>query len=153
MTTDTPRTDAVQFQPRPISPTIESEMLRALSRKLERELNEAKDELEEIKETYAFIVQQSHFDEREVHCSCVPALRAEVERLKKIKPIKLFIKSYSYECGDGCCQEWGETWLVDGEEVTSGPCEHNRMQQLLSHLGFDASIEGLDEDGEESWSL
>jgi hypothetical protein len=78
---------------------------------------------------------------------------AEVERLKKIKPIKLSIKPYSYECGDGCCQEWGEAWLVDGEEVAFGPCEHNRMQQLLSHLGFDASIEGLDEDGEESWSL
>ena len=39
MTTDTPRTDAVQFQPRPISMTIENEMLRALSRKLERELS------------------------------------------------------------------------------------------------------------------
>jgi DNA repair ATPase RecN len=36
--TDTPRTDAVQFQKKPISITIESEMLRALSRKLEREL-------------------------------------------------------------------------------------------------------------------
>ena len=36
--TDTPRTDAVQFQPHPISLTIESEMLRALSRELEREL-------------------------------------------------------------------------------------------------------------------
>ena len=39
------------------------------------------EELSEIKETYASIVQQPHFDEREVHCSCVPALRAEVERL------------------------------------------------------------------------
>lgn len=38
-TTDTPRTDAVQFQPRPISMTIENEMLRALSRQLERELS------------------------------------------------------------------------------------------------------------------
>jgi DNA repair exonuclease SbcCD ATPase subunit len=42
----------------------------------------AEAELAEIKETYASIVQQPHFDEREVHCSCVPALRAEVERLK-----------------------------------------------------------------------
>lgn len=41
------------------------------------------EELSEIKETYASIVQQPHFDEREVHCSCVPALRAEVERLDK----------------------------------------------------------------------
>ena len=42
------------------------------------------EELSEIKETYASIVQQPHFDEREVHCSCVPALRAEVERLSKL---------------------------------------------------------------------
>ena len=40
-TTDTPRTDAVQFQKKPISLTIENEMLCALSRKLERELNES----------------------------------------------------------------------------------------------------------------
>jgi ribosome-binding ATPase YchF (GTP1/OBG family) len=43
----------------------------------------AEEELAEIKETYASIVNQPHFDEREVHCSCVPALREEVERLKK----------------------------------------------------------------------
>ncbi len=42
------------------------------------------EDLSEIKETYASIVQQPHFDEREVHCSCVPALRAEVERLKAL---------------------------------------------------------------------
>jgi hypothetical protein len=36
--TETPRTDAVQFQTNPISLSIENEMLRALSRKLEREL-------------------------------------------------------------------------------------------------------------------
>ena len=47
-------------------------------------LDQAKAELEEIKETYASIVQQPHFDEREVHCSCVSALRAEVERLRAI---------------------------------------------------------------------
>jgi phosphopentomutase len=43
----------------------------------------AEEELAEIKETYASIVQQPHFDEREVHCSCVPALREEVERLNR----------------------------------------------------------------------
>ena len=64
MTTDTPQTDAERIW------------------ELERELNASKDELAEIKETYASIVQQPHFDEREVHCSCVPALRKEVERLR-----------------------------------------------------------------------
>jgi Skp family chaperone for outer membrane proteins len=52
-TTDTPRTDAVQFQPRPISLTIESEMLRALSRKLERELAASEAEVERLKKELA----------------------------------------------------------------------------------------------------
>ena len=47
-TTDTPRTDAVQFQKKPISLSIENEMLRALSRKLERELTESKAEVERL---------------------------------------------------------------------------------------------------------
>jgi hypothetical protein len=76
-------------------------------------------------------------------------LKAEVERLKAIKPIKLSIRPYSYECGDGCCHEYGETWFVDGEEVASGPCDANRLQQLLNHLGYDASIVNENEEGEE----
>lgn len=77
------------------------------------------------------------------------ASEAEVERLKAIKPIKLSIRPYSYECGDGCCHEYGETWFVDGEEVASGPCDANRLQQLLNHLGYDASIVNENEEGEE----
>ena len=48
-TTDTPRTDAVQFQKKPISLSIENEMLRALSRKIERELTASKAEVKEIR--------------------------------------------------------------------------------------------------------
>ena len=64
-------------------------------------------------------------------------------------PIKLSKRPYYYECGDGCCTEWGETWYVDGVDVCSGPCENNRLQQLLCHLGFDARIVNENEDGEE----
>ena len=78
-TTDTPRTDALIME---CPSYLQVVYLANLAMDLERELNEAKAELEEIKETYASIVQQPHFDEREVHCSCVPALRAEVERLR-----------------------------------------------------------------------
>jgi hypothetical protein len=71
----------------------------------------------------------------------------------KMVPITLSIRPYSHECGDGCCYECGETWSVNEVEVASGPCEHNRMQQLLYHLGFDAQIVGQNEDGEEVWEL
>ena len=69
------------------------------------------------------------------------------------KPIKLSKRPYYYECGDGCCTEWGETWYVNGEEVCSGPCEDNRLQQLLDHLGYDARIVNENEDGEEVCEL
>jgi len=81
MTTDTPRTDAEIFEIQDCNGQLRKVITIQYAKQLERELNEAKAELEEIKETYASIVQQPHFDEREVHCSCVPALRAEVERL------------------------------------------------------------------------
>ena len=46
---DTPRTDAVQFQKKPISLSIENEMLRALSREIERELTASKAEVERFR--------------------------------------------------------------------------------------------------------
>ena len=49
-TTDTPRTDAVQFQKKPISLSIENEMLRALSREIERELAASKAEVKRLRE-------------------------------------------------------------------------------------------------------
>ncbi len=71
----------------------------------------------------------------------------------KMVPIVLSMRPYSYICADACCSEYGETWFVDGKKVASGPCEHNRMQQLLHHLGFNASIVGENEDGEQVWEL
>ena len=70
-----------------------------------------------------------------------------------MKNITITIRPYTYECGDGCCYESGETIFVDGVEAASGPCEHNRIIDLLKHLGFSAKIIGLNEDGEEVWEL
>ena len=81
------------------------------------------------------------------------ASKAEVERLKGIKQIKVSKRPYDYECGDGCCSEYGETWSVDGVEVAHGPCDDNRLQQLLKHLGYSARIVNENEDGEEICEL
>jgi len=78
---------------------------------------------------------------------------AEVERLNAPIKVKISKRPYSYECGDGCCTEWGETWYVDGEEIASGPCEDNLLQRILERLGFDAEIVNENEDGEEVCSL
>lgn len=48
MKTDTPRTDAIQFQKKPISLSIENEMLRSLSRQLERELAASQAKVERL---------------------------------------------------------------------------------------------------------
>jgi len=62
------------------------------------------------------------------------------------KKIIITRKSYDYECGDGCCSEYGWTWYVDGEEVHSSSCEHNALIDILDRLGFDATINFCGED-------
>lgn len=65
-----------------------------------------------------------------------------------LSKITLAKRSYNYECGDGCCYEYGETWFVNGEEVATGSCEDNRLQDLLHHLGYEAHIVNENSEGE-----
>ena len=62
---------------------------------------------------------------------------------------KIGIKPYSYECGDGCCTEFGNEYYVDGEFVHRSPCDDNGWIAVLTTLGIQAEIVNLDEDGEE----
>jgi hypothetical protein len=63
---------------------------------------------------------------------------------------KIGIKSYSYECGDGCCVEFGYEYYVDGEFVHRSPCEDSGWLAVLSALGIQAEIVNLSsDDGEE----
>ena len=86
MTTDTPRTDAVQFQPCPISMTIENEMLRALSRQLERELTiSLKNQLKTESDLLQSQDINSFLDtEFRIACKRAEKAEAEVERLEKV---------------------------------------------------------------------
>jgi len=72
-----------------------------------------------------------------------------------MKKIKIGLKSYEYECGDGCCYEQGDLIYVDGEQIgdTAANSVENTLQLVLSHLGYDVSIEGLDKDGEIDWTI
>lgn len=70
-----------------------------------------------------------------------------------MKKIKITRQSYDYECGDGCCTEFGYKWYVDGKGVHSSPCEDSGWLSVLKHLGIEAELVGEDEDGEENWSL
>lgn len=31
--------------------------------------------------------------------------------------MKIVTKDYHWECGDGCCEEWGTILYIDGKEV------------------------------------
>ena len=66
---------------------------------------------------------------------------------------KIAVKSYSYECGDGCCSEFGNEYYVDGKFVVRSPCEHSSWLAVLTALGIQAEIVDLDEDDEEICSI
>lgn len=72
-----------------------------------------------------------------------------------MKPIKINIKPYEYECGDGCCYDRGDIIYVNGEQLGDIPygSVENALQLVLSHLGYEVEIEGLNEDGEVTWTM
>ena len=72
-----------------------------------------------------------------------------------MKPIKINIKPYEYECGDGCCYDRGDSIYVDGVQLGDIPCGsvENALQLILTHLGYEVEIEGLNEDGEVTWTM
>lgn len=72
-----------------------------------------------------------------------------------MKKVKIGIQQYEFECGDGCCYDQGDTLFINNEklgDIPSGSFE-NAIQLILSHLGYEVEIEGLDEDGEVSWTM
>jgi hypothetical protein len=72
-----------------------------------------------------------------------------------MKKIKIGLKPYEYECGDHCCYEQGESVYVNDEHVVDVAFGSipDVLLSLLSHLGYDVSIEGLDEGGEVDWTM
>jgi len=66
---------------------------------------------------------------------------------------KIGIKSYSYECGDGCCSEFGNEYYVNGEFVHRSPCDDNGWLAVLSAIGIQAEIVNLNNDDEEICSI
>lgn len=66
---------------------------------------------------------------------------------------KITIKHYSYECGEGCCTEYGYDYYVDGKFVIRTPSEDAGWMAVIRELGIDATLVGLDENDEEVWEL
>jgi hypothetical protein len=67
--------------------------------------------------------------------------------------LKISKKYYTYTCGDGCCDEEGYEWYINDEFVYRGSCEDNGWLAVLTKLGHDVKIVGVDKTGEEIWEL
>ena len=61
--------------------------------------------------------------------------------------IRITKQPYIYECGEGCCTEFGETWKLNDEEISRGPDEEQHLLALLKSLGIEAEVVLLDLDG------
>ena len=67
---------------------------------------------------------------------------------------KITKQNYHYECGDGCCDEFGTTWTLNGEEVYHGSQDDEAILNILLKLGIQAEITDLASDtGEEICSI
>ena len=89
--TPTPKTDAIQFQPKPISLSIENEMLRALSRQLERELTEKNNEVARLREELEFtrkeyLAMSADLDCLQAHWMELSGIQTWGQRISKSVP-------------------------------------------------------------------
>lgn len=56
--------------------------------------------------------------------------------------VKVELHEYTYDCGDGCCTDYGTLTVVNGKEL---PC-HNQdvatiLRIVLEELGYEVEIE------------
>ena len=60
----------------------------------------------------------------------------------KTNKLNISLTEYTYECGDGCCTNFGTVTTVNGVNLPF----HNQdtatiLQQVLEHLGYEVEIE------------
>lgn len=76
----------------------------------------------------------------------VEELENTCNQLKKLKPLKINLHDYAYNCGDGCCFNYGIITTVNGVEL---PCQNQDVKtiltQVLEHLGYNAEITTTDD--------
>ena len=58
--------------------------------------------------------------------------------------IKIELIEYTYECGDGCCTNYGTITKVNGVEME---CQNQDTEtiiyHILTHLGYEVEIETI----------
>lgn len=60
--------------------------------------------------------------------------------------MKITLKEWSHECGDGCCYDWGVTLTVDGIIVDQDfSSEAAALTHVLETLGHEVDVEHEDD--------
>lgn len=58
-----------------------------------------------------------------------------------MKDIKIELDEWMYECGDGCCTNYGTTVKVDGVEMPLINQDAGTIvRQILTHLGYNVEL-------------
>ena len=58
------------------------------------------------------------------------------------KTLDILLDEYNYECGDGCCTNYGIKTIVNGVEMPFHNIDTETiLQQVLEHLGYKVNIE------------
>ena len=67
-----------------------------------------------------------------------------------MKPINILFKSYTSDCGDGCCWELRDKLFIDGvqlDDIASFGREE-AIHAILAHLGYEVTIDFDSEENE-----
>ena len=60
-----------------------------------------------------------------------------------MKKIKITLKGYHYQCGDGCCDNYGTDLFLNGKELEAdGESVYSSLEAVLKELGYDVEIDG-----------
>lgn len=56
--------------------------------------------------------------------------------------LNIVLDEYDYECGDGCCHNYGMNVIVNGVEMPYHNLDTETiLKQVLEHLGYKVTIE------------
>jgi hypothetical protein len=55
--------------------------------------------------------------------------------------LKIEIEDWDYNCGDGCCYEWGSTVTVNGVKLETNGLADDFLRKVLEHLGYKIDID------------
>ena len=64
-----------------------------------------------------------------------------------MKEVNIEVKDYVWDCGDGCCTNYGTIVIVDGQELKIHTQDIEIiLQSVLEHLGYKPTVKTIFDD-------